>query len=657
VRNPFKRQKSITGTPAVLEAMADRTFQPWPVLGGGSRQIIQDAFNTAQSASYAWMYAHSPAIRTVIDVLVRNIGQLDLRLYEEIDESERQPMPDHPAALSLRYPSEQVTSDAFIRSLIKDFLIFDNAYALLTPAPGQQLDLNRVPAEMMEIRGASLFNAEGYRVHLRDGTFQDFTPDQILHWRGENPTDPRMGFSRLETLRSVIAEDAALAAATQELANSGLTQPVYGYRPVDAPEISNDARKGLEEDLANRMRKANRRPFILEEGTELRPYGVSPRDAQMIEIRRWAIERVAAVYGVPLGMVGLDPNVDKAQTQFYADTLPPYCEDFTKMLTQRICVRVYNDTALCFEFNLDEKLMGDERLKTLVSASGRAVLTTNEARAMVNRPPIDTGDELVTPLNVIVGDNPKPSPQIMGPQDPNGPPQDGSGRSGDQPQQLPPPKALKAVNDPTAGTAEDFKPLPQLHPNRKAELDRQQRNIDRAQGAIQRHYNRLERAMANKGRKGNDRWDRWDREFADDIHTVVQDIVEKEGDIYAFKFASTFDMARVQHYLKAMATGAAEGINATIRQEIDELGLDQALARSSQHVASAGASLGAAATRWAREEAARQSPSPEGRVKTWVADTQRHAEFDGDTVALGDDWPAGFAPGTAPGCMCTQVIQ
>jgi HK97 family phage portal protein len=633
---PFQK-KALTGTQPVLDAMADRSFSPWPLLGGGSRQRILDAFNTAQSATYAWTYANSPAVRTVVDVIVRNVGQLDLRLYEEIDESERQPKPDHPAALSLRYPNDTVSADAFIRSLFTDYLLYDNAYALLTPAPGGQISLNRLPSSMVEIRGASLFNAEGYRVWLRDGRFADFTPDQVLHWRGENPLDPRMGLSPLDTLRGVIAEDAALQAATVELANAGLTEPAWVFRPLEAPDWSNEARKGFEEDLTNRLKRRNKMPVVLEEGMEMRSFGVSPKDAQMFEVRRWAIERVAAVYGVPLGMVGLADDLEKAQSQFYSDTLPPYCEEFTKMLNLRILVRVYNWTKGCFEFNLDEKHMGDDRLTALTSASGRPVYTTNEARAKLNLPPVDTGDELVTPLNVMVGDNPKPSPQIMPIQDPNKPPQDGSYREE--------PKALvKAAER-----------LPQLHPARKADLERQHRNIDLAQATIERHFNRLERSLRAKA--GNADWARWDREFANDISKTVHRIVDKEGAIYAFKLGGDFDMRKVQNYLRAMAEGAAEAINAKIRQQIDDIGLDDALGQRAVTVASAGIGLGANATRWAREEAARQSPDVEHRVKTWIADTARHAEFDGDTVPLGDDWPAGFAPGAAPGCACTQGIS
>jgi len=136
----------------------------------------------------------------------------------------------------------------------------------------------------------------------------------------------------------------------------------------------------------------------------------------------------------------------------------------------------------------------------------------------------------------------------------------------------------------------------------------------------------------------------------------MQEIVRTEGSIYAFKLGGQFDMNRVRNYLAATADGFAKALNDTIRTEIEEFGVKDALALRDRHIESFGAALGAKATMWAREEAAKQSPEPESRVKTWVPDTQRHAEFGGMTVPLGSSWPAGFAPGTAPGCRCTMTI-
>jgi hypothetical protein len=528
---------------------------------------------------------------------------------------------------------------------------------------------------MVVVMGSTLFAVDNYRVWPQGawstagawgggGNAVDFPPDQIMHWHGEHPLDPRIGLSMLDTIRDVIAEDAALQQATVELANNGLQEPTWVFRPADAPDWTPTASRNFEEDLRNRMRRRNERPIVLEEGMELRSFGVTPRDAQMMAIRQWAIERVAALYGVPLGMVGLDPNVAAAQSEFYSDTLPPYCADFTRMLDKRLMVQVYNETDYEFEFNLDDKLMSqDDRLRALTSATGRAVMLTNEARAKLNLPPVDGGDELVTPLNTVVGDNPKPSPAVMPVQNPNAPPQDGSYRTDQPPPPLAPktPKALGKQYPPLGGAQPvepdggEFAPLPQLLPRRAAEMERQRRNVDVTQAVLQKHFNRLDRVLRTKGRTD---WSRWDRELADDINHALTGIVQAEGDIYTLRLAGdkNFDMGQVRHYLAAMADGAATAINDTTRSEIDAMGIDDAMARTPQHVASAGTSLGARATMWAREQAAVQAPGYEQRVKSWIADTGRHAQFDGDTVAIADDWPSGFAPGSAPGCACSMSV-
>jgi HK97 family phage portal protein len=655
MRNPLRRrEKALTATSDVTQAL-DWGWMPWPRLGSGARDRVLQIYNRAQGASYGWMYANSPAVRTVIDTITRNIGQLDLRLYEEVSEAERRPRPDHPAALSLRYPNEYTASDAFVRALFQDHLIHDNAYSLVEPAPGNRIVFAHIPSFMVEVQGSSIFAVENYRVWPQGawttagawggaGTPKDFDPDQIMHWHGENPADPRVGLSHLDTLRGIVAEDAALQQATVELAQAGLIEPQWVYRPGDAPAWSNAARAGFEEDLTSRMRRRNMKPVVLEEGMEMRSFGISPRDAQMIETRRWMLTQVATEYGLPLGLVGLEPDIEKARSEFYSDCLPPYCENFTRMLNQRILVRAYGWTAGSFEFNLDEKFQqGDERMRALTSATGRAVMLTNEARAKLNLPPVAGGDELVTPLNVVVGENPLPSPQVMPVQQPGAPAQDGSYRS-DQGAIGAPPKALKQLDN-----------VVQLLPRRAGDIQRQHHNIDLAQTVIERHFKRLERSLRAKARAD---WRRFDREFATDLTRLFKRVVDHEGGLYVLRLGGgEFDVGETTHYLEAMASSAAGAINETVRQNIKQLGFDEAMARAAQMVPSAGASLGGRSTMWAREEAARQSPDYQLRTKTWVADTERHADFDGDTVAVGDDWPAGFAPGSEANCRCSMSIQ
>jgi hypothetical protein len=203
-------------------------------------------------------------------------------------------------------------------------------------------------------------------------------------------------------------------------------------------------------------------------------------------------------------------------------------------------------------------------------------------------------------------------------------------------------------------------PVPQLVPSRKADLERQHRATDLAQAAIERHYRRLGRSLKSRRsvKASEQDWARWDRELTADFDGLLERIVELEGGLYAMRLGGgEFDMRRVQNYLRAMAEGAAGALNEKIRAEVDEFGVEGALSRRGRHIESAGAGLGASAVTWARMEAARQAPGTDQRVKIWIANSERHAEFAGLTVPLGADWPSGFAPGSAPGCHCTMAIQ
>lgn len=669
----FKRQreKAFTGDGGVSGAVQNG-WSAFPMLGPGARDRILRIYNVAQGASYGWLYSKSPALRMVVDKVAKDVAALELRLYEEVSESERQPAPDHPAALSLRYPNETTPSDQLVRGLVKDWLIHDNSYALLAPTGGRRLWIQRIPAFMVEVQGSSLFFTGNYRVWPQGawttagawggaGTWQDFTPEQIFHWHGEHPQDLRVGLSRLDTLRGVIAEDAALQQAIVELANAGLQEPMWVYRPLEAPQWSNPAREGFEEDLTNRLRGRNSKPVVMEEGMEMRSFGVTPHDAEMMALRKWAVAQIAGEYDMPLAKVGLEVVSQEAEDDYNKDVIWPTCKAFASMLDHRILVGAYDWTEGCFAFNLDERLMGNARIQTLVSATGRPVMLTNEARAKLNLPPVKDGDELVTPLNVIVGE--KPSPQVMPAQDPNKPPQDGSYRQ-DQPGTPIPSEndgktvaaEAKAVELPAGENPSDR--LPQLHPGFAGDLDRQRKNIETAQAVTQALFDRIGRVAAAKAVISNRDWQRWEREFAGDLDKTLHGIVAAEGTIYSMKLAGDpFDMGQVTNYLRATSEGAASALLDTVKAEIADMGVDDALAHAPQHVASFGTSLGGRGTMWARLEAAKQAPGYEGRIKTWIADTGRHAELNGQTAPASDDWPAGFGPGQEPGCACSLTVS
>ena len=389
------------------------------------------------------------------------------------------------------------------------------------------------------------------------------------------------------------------------------------------------------EDWANMMKVQNRRTPVLEEGMAFKQAGVSPEDAQILESRQFTQAQASAAYG----MEHCPPQDEEERRQFYADVLQPLCERLCAFLDLQVLRTEYSLDDYYFEFNLDEKKMSDDRLKAITSAAGAPVLLRNEGRAMLNLPAVPEGDELVTPLNVIVGG--KPSPQIMPVQNPLKPSQDGDFREE--------PKALAKAADGE---------VPQYVPRRRAAIERQHRNVDKGIGLMVRHFNRMARSYSEKASPGFDRR-RWDKELSGDIHDLITAVFEHEGGItMALLGGDDFDLRRVEHYLKGMSEGMAEAINQVTRRDIAEMGVDEALKHArAERSQTAGAAIGARSTVEARMKAAEQAPNPERRVKTWVAHTERHADADGVTVPIGSGWPIGFAPGSAPNCRCSMIVE
>lgn len=638
----FRREKGLTATPAVIEAVQNGTNLYQRL--GGSNQEINSAWLQYQAATYAYMYRSQPAVRKVVDYIAWNVAQLGLKLYDRVSDTDRRRDTEHPAAQTMANPDGQRPADQFLFTLIADFLVNENAYALIFRRNGfTPRTLVRVPPPAVEVVSGGGLLVAGYRVHLANGgvypdrALPPLDPSDMLHWCGYNPEYARLGVSRLETLRAILAEDAASQAANIELMKSGLQKPGYIKRPLEAPDWSEEARKRFQEGFAGQVKAANRKAPVLEEGMEFADFGISPKDAQMLDGRRFTNEEVASLYGLKHA----PPEGEEERNAFYADVLPPLTQSFASQLDFTLLEGEYAETDYYFEFDLNEKLRGEpeKRFAAITAAVGAPWLLRNEARAMENKPPVEGGDELITPLNVIEGDNPRPAPNIMPPQDPNGPPQDGSHRQAGLP------AGRKAV----------------MLPRHKAQIDRRDRYAAEFTDALQRNYARQERAVQSKAAPSA-RWAQWDTELADDLEKILRKSVESEGDIAAQRLGgSAFDTREVSHYLRAQAEGVAKDINKTTREDLAGAEASDVFTRAKDERAPVAAmSLATAAAAFAVREAAKQSPDAQHRVKTWVvsSDNSAHPELDGETVPLGASFSNGAdgPPADHPGCECVLEI-
>lgn len=219
----------------------------------------------------------------------------------------------------------------------------------------------------------------------------------------------------------------------------------------------------------------------------------------------------------------------------------------------------------------------------------------------------------------------------MPPQDPNGPPQDGSHR---EPMQPPPGKSAH------------------LLPRRQSIESRRNAYAGEFASILTRHFERQERATASSKSKALDT-NRWDSELASDLLKLSKRQVDAIGTQTATRIASSFDMAQVQHYLEAKAQGAAADINHKTQADIEEVGIEEAFSRARTDRAPAtGMSFATDLSAWATKEALNQSTRTGHQVTITGGECDICAPYQGTFPASEvEAWPSYH-----PNCNCIADV-
>lgn len=370
---------------------------------------------------YATLVTTQPQVRTVIQFLARNIAQLGLPVYRRKSDVDRERLSDHPLAQLIARPNSFTTRYRLFDSLVWDLAGFGNAFWLKTYAQGRHGVL-RLPPQMVTPTppGASWMTVDSYRVRGNRG-YRDFPAEEIVHFRGHNPTDPRWGSSPIESLRRTLAEESAAGIYREQLWRNGarisgyLRRPAVGNQPGNAPHWSPEARARFKAEwqaqYAGDGPQAGGTP-ILEDGMEFEKASVTPEQAQYIEARKLTREEVAAAYFIPPPMIGiLDhatfSNITEQHKMLYQDCLGPWLEMIQEDIELQLLGDFPNSADVYVEFNMAEKLKGsfEDQARSLQSAVGGPWMTRNEARGRMNLPQLEdpAADELVTPMNVTAG--------------------------------------------------------------------------------------------------------------------------------------------------------------------------------------------------------------------------------------------------------------
>ena len=633
--------------------------------------ITPESLPVVDGMSARELYATQANLHAVVSFLADSVAQLPLKVYTRNGEVARERDRDSTIAKLLWRPNADQTAYEFINSLMIEYLLMGFVAIWLLPDPDSEsgYQLRVIPREWIANQESET-NYAPKRLQIVSGTGSPIELDkkEFLLLRMYSPGNPGGYISPIAALRQTLSEQVqADKFRTEVWASSGRFN-AYITRPKDVIPWDDQQResfvKAFRENWGRGGSNAGKMP-LLEDGMEIKPYQFNAKEAQYAETKQLSREDVAAAYHINPSLIWHTTTQTYASAKdnaraLYADCLGPVLQMIQQRFNSFLLPMVGADSNAYVEFDLTEKLKGsfEERASILQSAVGGPWMTRNEARADNNMPPVPDGDELIVPLNVLIGGQASPQDTHM-----------------DE-------KTIELADGirlKDCGCAECKSKAETVLIRVKSSEDED----ERMSKILAKFFKRQANSILPKIGADTDWWDqdRWDSELADDIEPLLDEIADAHGQEVAKALAVKYNTEQTRAWLRKCAEGRAHAINLTTRERIqtaiDEGDEEHTPAhameiREQTDSERLGGKLARDIAGWAAlHEAINQAEQQgyNGQIqKRWITGSNprpEHAAMNGETVDIGEkfsngcEWPGDDLgdPDTTCGCNCsTEVI-
>lgn len=339
------------------------------------------------------------AVWRAVSVLASAVANLPLITYREDEDGARVQVPsflDDPGGF------ESMTPYEWVETVMVHLLLHGNAFLVHIYGGGGQL-MGLLPVHPMavgvelndEVPGGKLF-----RVTLVDGEVLVLTAVDLTHVPALT-TDPNgRGLSPIHVARNALGitlagDQAAARLFGNGMLISGIVTPEDNLTEDEAKQIKEGLRaKMLGVDNAGDVAVINRK-------LNFTPWSMTPEDSQFLESRRFQLEEISRLFGVPPHLL-MDMERQSSwgtglieQNQAWARyTLAGW----TTRIEQRLSRLLPRPRFVEFDYKGLLRPTPGEEINLLLAEVNGGLITLNEARRILNLPPMaDGGDDLRLP--------------------------------------------------------------------------------------------------------------------------------------------------------------------------------------------------------------------------------------------------------------------
>lgn len=333
------------------------------------------------------------AVYACVRVIAESVASLPLDLFKYNGRGSDRDR-EHPLYKVLHdEPNTEMTSFSWRETEMTHLLTWGNAYSqIIRNLKGQTIGLYPLlPDRMMVCRDDDTNEIYYlYRVSkdeivpgLKAGEQIRLDAEDVLHIPGLG-FDGLVGYSPIAMMRNSIGA----AIATEEYGSKFFENGATPSGVLEHPGILKDPKRLRDSWHESYGGSANAgKVAILEEGLQYKTIGIPPKDAQMLETRKFQVNDIARIFRVPPHMIGdlehaTFSNIEHQSLEFVKYTLGPWMARLEQAM-DRALLNSFEKKDHYIQFNAEGLLRGDLQSRNQAYAVARqnGWMSANDIRA------------------------------------------------------------------------------------------------------------------------------------------------------------------------------------------------------------------------------------------------------------------------------------
>jgi HK97 family phage portal protein len=370
---------------------------PWRDINSGRGVVKGAVTKKAKWRDYYDMYRTHAIVRAAIDKIAKtstNVG------YDFVPRDSRAKIKKRELSILKEFFGKQNDFIYELRRVYKDMLIYGDAFLYVVPDRRRRpTKLKRLHPKTIHIKMSKNGQIEGYYQKDPDDIGDEvvrFEPQEILHFRIDDPDSDVYGLSPLESLQLAVGADLyAQRYNASFFMNSGITGTIIGVRNANPDEVERN-RKWLQDNYTGP--EAAHKPIIIEgESITISKSVANHNEMGFLEGRRFIIQEILAVLDVPPAKVGIMETANRSNSKeqdktFRTESVSPLQYIVESVINDQFVRKILGVQETIFVHSEGDTRDAIEQMDYYTKGEAWGIFNANEIRAKFGMAPVEGGD-------------------------------------------------------------------------------------------------------------------------------------------------------------------------------------------------------------------------------------------------------------------------